>query len=177
VLADRDHAVGFRTSRRPVLELRHLFRLQPQDVEFPLADDPVLHLLRGGPRRPPGAAGWASQRFPRLRWQGFGKVFEVRPGVVAEDELRAEGVPAVEVLGLSSIMSISTNKLTTSDRVAILRVLTEGCSMRSTSRMVGVSINTVSKVLVEPVRSTSTTLSEISPANAYSLTRFGRSSA
>ena len=44
------------------------------------------------------------------------------------------------------------NKLTTSDRVAILRALTEGCSMRSTSRMVGVSINTVTKLLVEAGR-------------------------
>ena len=44
------------------------------------------------------------------------------------------------------------NKLTTSDRVAILRALTEGCSVSSTSRMVGVSINTVTKLLVEAGR-------------------------
>ena len=41
------------------------------------------------------------------------------------------------------------NRLSTADRVAILRALTEGCSLRSTSRMVGVSINTVTKLLVD----------------------------
>ena len=41
------------------------------------------------------------------------------------------------------------NKLAVTDRVAILRALTEGCSLRSTSRMVGVSINTVTKLLVD----------------------------
>jgi IS1 family transposase len=44
------------------------------------------------------------------------------------------------------------NKLATSDRVAILRGLTEGCSLRSISRMVGVSINTVTKLLVDAGR-------------------------
>src|SRR5687768_15618819 len=41
------------------------------------------------------------------------------------------------------------NRLSTEDRVSILRALCEGCSLRSTSRMVGVSINTVTKLLVE----------------------------
>ena len=41
------------------------------------------------------------------------------------------------------------NKLATTDRVAILRALTEGCSLRSTSRMTGVAINTVVKMLVD----------------------------
>lgn len=41
------------------------------------------------------------------------------------------------------------NRLPVSDRVAILRALTEGCSLRSTSRMVGVSINTVTKLLID----------------------------
>lgn len=41
------------------------------------------------------------------------------------------------------------NRLSTEDRVRILRSLCEGCSLRSTSRMVGVSINTVTKLLVE----------------------------
>ncbi len=41
------------------------------------------------------------------------------------------------------------NKLPTTTRVAILRALTEGCSMRSASRMSGVSITTVAKLLVE----------------------------
>jgi IS1 family transposase len=45
--------------------------------------------------------------------------------------------------------NFSMNKLATSDRVAILRALTEGCSMRSTSRMAGVSINTVTKLLID----------------------------
>lgn len=39
------------------------------------------------------------------------------------------------------------NKLPLQRRVAILSALIEGCSMRSTSRMVGVSINTVTKFL------------------------------
>lgn len=41
------------------------------------------------------------------------------------------------------------NRLPTEDRVRILRSLCEGCSLRSTSRMVGVSINTVTKLLIE----------------------------
>lgn len=41
------------------------------------------------------------------------------------------------------------NRLSTEDRVRILRALCEGCSLRSTSRMVGVSINTVTKLLIE----------------------------
>jgi IS1 family transposase len=44
------------------------------------------------------------------------------------------------------------NRLAISDRIAILRGLTEGCSLRSTSRMVGVSINTVTKLLVDAGR-------------------------
>lgn len=43
--------------------------------------------------------------------------------------------------------NISMNKLPFQRRVAILSALIEGCSMRSTSRMVGVSINTVTKFL------------------------------
>ena len=41
------------------------------------------------------------------------------------------------------------NKLDTAKRVMILNMLVEGMSMRSISRTVGVSINTVSKLLVE----------------------------
>jgi IS1 family transposase len=41
------------------------------------------------------------------------------------------------------------NKLTTEKRVQILTALCEGCSLRSTSRMAGVSINTVTKLLIE----------------------------
>ena len=41
------------------------------------------------------------------------------------------------------------NKLDISKRVMILNMLIEGMSMRSISRTVGVSINTVSKLLVE----------------------------
>ena len=44
------------------------------------------------------------------------------------------------------------NKLLTERRIAILRALTEGCSLRSTSRMVGVSINTVTKLLIDAGR-------------------------
>lgn len=44
------------------------------------------------------------------------------------------------------------NKLPVPKRVAILRALTEGCSLRSTSRMVGVSINTVTKLLIDAGR-------------------------
>lgn len=43
--------------------------------------------------------------------------------------------------------NISMNKLPIEKRVAILSALIEGCSMRSTSRMVGVSINAVTKFL------------------------------
>ena len=43
--------------------------------------------------------------------------------------------------------NVSMNVLPTEKRVAILKALTEGCSLRSTSRMVGVSINTVTKLL------------------------------
>jgi IS1 family transposase len=41
------------------------------------------------------------------------------------------------------------NKLPKSKRVQILSALAEGCSLRSTSRMAGVSINTVTKLLVD----------------------------
>jgi IS1 family transposase/lambda repressor-like predicted transcriptional regulator len=41
------------------------------------------------------------------------------------------------------------NKLPLAKRVAILRALTEGCSLRSTSRMAGASINTVTKLLID----------------------------
>lgn len=41
------------------------------------------------------------------------------------------------------------NQLPIEKRVAILKALAEGCSMRSTSRIVGVSINTVVKMLIE----------------------------
>jgi IS1 family transposase len=41
------------------------------------------------------------------------------------------------------------NKLPVARRVAILKALTEGCSLRSTARMVGVSINTVVKMLID----------------------------
>lgn len=44
------------------------------------------------------------------------------------------------------------NRLPIATRVAILRALTEGCSLRSTSRMVGVSISTVTKPLVDAGR-------------------------
>src|SRR5689334_18403124 len=41
------------------------------------------------------------------------------------------------------------NRLPIPRRVAILKALTEGCSMRGTARMVGVSINTVVKMLID----------------------------
>src|SRR5438067_2427630 len=41
------------------------------------------------------------------------------------------------------------NKLPVARRVAILKALTEGCSLRAASRMVGVSINTVTKLLID----------------------------
>ena len=43
----------------------------------------------------------------------------------------------------------SMNKLSTAKRVQIVKALVEGNSLRSTSRMVGVSINTVTKLLVD----------------------------
>src|SRR5689334_21015318 len=41
------------------------------------------------------------------------------------------------------------NKLTASDRVRIVTALVEGCSIRATSRMTGVSKDTVVKLLVD----------------------------
>jgi IS1 family transposase len=41
------------------------------------------------------------------------------------------------------------NKLPVARRVAILKSLTEGCSLRATARIVGVSINTVVKMLID----------------------------
>ena len=41
------------------------------------------------------------------------------------------------------------NKLNTAKRTAILSALVEGNSLRSTTRMTGVSINTVTKLLVD----------------------------
>src|SRR5580700_4262025 len=45
--------------------------------------------------------------------------------------------------------NISMNKLPLEKRVQILTALAEGCSMRSTSRMARVSINTVTKLLID----------------------------
>jgi IS1 family transposase/lambda repressor-like predicted transcriptional regulator len=45
------------------------------------------------------------------------------------------------------------NRLPIAKRVTILRALTEGCSLRSISRMAGVSINTVTKLLIDAGRS------------------------
>ena len=44
------------------------------------------------------------------------------------------------------------NKLNTDKRIAILSALVEGNSLRSTQRMTGVSINTVTKLLVDAGR-------------------------
>ena len=41
------------------------------------------------------------------------------------------------------------NKLPLATRFNVLNALVEGCSLRSTSRMAGVSINTVTKLLVD----------------------------
>ncbi len=41
------------------------------------------------------------------------------------------------------------NKLNTAKRTAVISALVEGNSLRSTTRMVGVSINTVTKLLVD----------------------------
>jgi len=41
------------------------------------------------------------------------------------------------------------NRLSTAKRVQILSALVEGCSLRATSRMVGCSINTVTKLLID----------------------------
>ncbi len=49
---------------------------------------------------------------------------------------------------MSSIM-VSIKKLSTSKRAEIVRCLVEGCSIRSTCRMTGVSKNTVAKLLVD----------------------------
>lgn len=46
-------------------------------------------------------------------------------------------------------MLIMANVLSTSDRVAVVKALVEGCSIRSTSRMTGVSRNTVTKLLLD----------------------------
>jgi IS1 family transposase len=45
--------------------------------------------------------------------------------------------------------NVSMNKLAITDRVAILKAITEGCSLRSTSRMTGVAFNTVVKLLLD----------------------------
>src|SRR4051812_2156917 len=44
---------------------------------------------------------------------------------------------------------VTMNKLSTAKRVAVVSALVEGCSIRSTVRMTGVSKNTVAKLLVE----------------------------
>jgi len=52
------------------------------------------------------------------------------------------------LLDRSSIM-VSMNRLTTEKRVAVISALVEGCSIRATVRMTGVSKNTVTKLLVD----------------------------
>jgi IS1 family transposase len=44
---------------------------------------------------------------------------------------------------------VSMNRLTRQDRIAVVRALVEGCSIRSTVRMTGVAKNTILKLLVE----------------------------
>src|SRR3954453_14592764 len=46
-------------------------------------------------------------------------------------------------------MNIIMNKLSTPKRVAVVKALVEGCSIRSTVRMTGVAKNTVAKLLVD----------------------------
>jgi IS1 family transposase len=43
----------------------------------------------------------------------------------------------------------STNQLTLEERVAVVRCLVDGCSMRATSRITGVARNTIDKLLLE----------------------------
>jgi len=44
---------------------------------------------------------------------------------------------------------VSMNKLSTAERVAVVKALVEGCSIRSTVRMTGVAKNTIVKLLAE----------------------------
>jgi IS1 family transposase len=44
---------------------------------------------------------------------------------------------------------VSMNKLTTSDRVRVIKCLVDGCSIRATVRITGISKNTVTKLLVD----------------------------
>src|SRR5678809_1200558 len=44
---------------------------------------------------------------------------------------------------------VTVNKLPVAKQAAIIRAVTEGCSIRATARMIGVSKDTVSKLLVE----------------------------
>jgi IS1 family transposase len=53
------------------------------------------------------------------------------------------------MLNRLSIITLVMNKLSTVKRTQIVKALVEGNSLRSTSRMVGASINTVTKLLVD----------------------------
>lgn len=53
------------------------------------------------------------------------------------------------MLKQSTILIVTMNRLTVAKQTAVLRALTEGCSIRATARMVGVSKTTVLKLLVE----------------------------
>src|SRR4030095_11160228 len=44
---------------------------------------------------------------------------------------------------------VSMNKLSTAERVKVVAALVEGCSIRSTVRMTGVSKNTIAKLLLQ----------------------------
>ena len=52
-------------------------------------------------------------------------------------------------IGINDAIQLSMNKLPLETRVQILSMLCEGSSMRSVSRVADVSINTVSKLLVD----------------------------
>src|SRR5437660_488640 len=62
--------------------------------------------------------------------------------------MQASDERSLHMLVRSSIM-FSMNRLNNADRAKILGMLTEGNSMRATSRMADVSINTVTKLLVD----------------------------
>jgi IS1 family transposase len=67
---------------------------------------------------------------------------------VFTQRLQAFSILCLHIGNGSSIM-FSMNKLSTAKRVQIVKALVEGNSLRGTSRMAGVSINTVTKLLVD----------------------------
>src|SRR5439155_7294834 len=101
VFAHHDHPVFTLASDRLIIEVGHLFALQPQRFKTTLADDAVFDIVGAWPFLGLGlVTGWPSQLFPGPRRHFVRDVYQIGPAVEAEEETDAAiFLPAVQVFG------------------------------------------------------------------------------